>query len=80
MKKFTFKNDNDVTAYIKLLIKDNLNYHFDDEPVTISWVDNISPNDIGMLQINHLRLIAYCDPWEFFDKHEQLWDSYRGAE
>ena len=74
---FHFENDNHVSAYLYYLIAENLTYHFDDDIYEIKWSIDLSMNDKAILSGNHTRLLKYCDPWEWFNKHPEIWALYR---
>lgn len=76
---FHFENDNHVMAYIHYLLAEDLAYHFDDNPHTIKWEADLDTLDKMHLTDNHERLWAYCDPWEWFDKHPQMWSLWTGG-
>lgn len=78
--EFNFRNDLHVMAYVTYLLAENLEYHFDDDPMEIDWQTRIvSVADQSHLSVNHSRLWAYCNPWEWFDRHPQMWAMWTGG-
>ena len=68
----------DVEAYLRLLVSKNMHYHLDDDPTEIEWCNTeLTDSEIDTLSINHSKLWAFCNPWEVFEEHPELWELYR---
>lgn len=79
METFEIKTMHDAILYIRWLIDNNLQYHLDDNPKDIVWnTSKPTVEEIEMLQVNHDRLWAVCNPWSLFDDDDVLWNEYKG--
>ncbi len=75
--EFKFKNDNSVFSYLHYLISEDLQYHFDDCVHDIVWNKTMSHYDLAIMNTNAESLKNYCDIWAWFDRHPDMWETWK---
>ena len=77
---FTFFSDDDVERFLRFLIDRSLCFHFDDDLDEVVWGSDVSPESVAALKDAVDRLWQWGSIWEFFDRHQSLFDLYCGKD
>lgn len=74
----TIKSENDAIAFIDWLISNKLSFHLDDKVRDCLHNCNLNEEQLNTIDRLHGELWEVCNPWELFEKNDDLWKRYKG--